>query len=101
MKNIYHYPYKSFYKIMGIALFAIGTISAGLNFLVGNPIAFLLLVMALLGFLQIRQYFKPYVTMKYGALYIQVTAFKKKTLLLEHIERVERGKHQLILTMDD
>lgn len=93
------YAFKPLYKTMGIITLIAGGIAAVLNFITGDPMAFMMLFLALVGFFQIRHYSKPYVLLEHGNVYIHASFLKTLTFNINEVESMEQKKNQLVFTL--
>lgn len=78
-----------------------GGIAAVLNFLLGEPIALMLAIVAIMSFLQFKHYSQPYVVIEDRQIKIRFSWLKKGVINLEDIARIESKKRQLNLHLKD
>lgn len=86
---------------MFMAFTVIALIAAILNFLLGKPIAWLMLLATVFNFLQYRLYTHPYIEVEQGVITARFTFLKKITINLEDVTAISPESNQLILYLRD
>ncbi len=95
------YAFKRYYQPMFMAFTVIALIAAILNFLLGKPIAWLMLLATVFNFLQYRLYTHPYIEVEQGVITARFTFLKKITINLEDVTAISPESNQLILYLRD
>lgn len=98
MKKTYHF--KGFYIILSFISLSIMLIAAVLNAYLGEPIAIVLFIAAIMTFLQYRRHSNPYIEIENDLLQIRFTWAKTFKVKIEDIEQVDQTASQITLHLE-
>lgn len=98
MKSTYNF--KGFYKIVSFVALLLMITSFVLNTFLGEMIAIVLLLGAVVAFLQFRRYINPYIEIDNENILVRTTPFYSATISLAQIIQIETNNRQFVLHLN-